>query len=92
MSISFSSLASTAFDTARSTFKGLAEAAVQGEAATSAAATAKAPDAVAAPAPAKPVVVQRARLDITESSEATPSSETPKPIKRRVGTLLDSYA
>jgi hypothetical protein len=90
MSISFSSLASTAFDTARSTFKAMAEAAVPPADPESATGTPTA----AVPAPPTPAVVeQRSRLDVTESSEAVPFSEdVPKPVKRRVGTLLDSYA
>jgi hypothetical protein len=92
MSISFSSFASTAFDTARSTFKAMAEAAVppaDGASATSPAAPAES----VAPAAAKPAAAPRPRLDITESSEAVPfAGDAPKPVKRRVGTLLDALA
>jgi hypothetical protein len=66
MSLSLGSLASSAFDTARSTFKGLADAAVVTDS----------PEmpVSAAPAAAAPV-----------RSEA-------KPVKGRVGTVLDAYA
>ncbi len=84
---SLGSLASTAFDTARSTVKAMAEA-VQADPSAAAVtgsgsgAPAVAPVA-AAPAPGKPIEAAVA------AAEATP----PKPAKgQRVGTVLDAFA
>ena len=66
MSLSLGSLASSAFDTARSTFKGLAEAAVVTDS----------PETPVSEAPAAPVAPAPAG----------------KPVKGRLGTVLDAYA
>jgi hypothetical protein len=76
--MNLSSLASSAFATTRSTFKGLAEAAV---------ATGDTADAATAPAPAA-AVAEKPAVAKAEASEPT---ET-KPKGVRLGTVLDAYA
>lgn len=79
MSLSFGSLASSALDTARSTFKGLAVAAAGTEEVPArgpaASVTPGASTAAAAPAPA-----------VAQSTEPPPAKG------RRLGTVLDAYA
>jgi hypothetical protein len=64
MSLSLGSLASSAFETARSTFKGLADA------------------AVVADSPEMPV----------SEAPAAPAQAEAKPVRGRLGTVLDAYA
>ena len=78
--MNLSSLATSALATTRSTFKGLAEAAVaSGDNADTAGARAR---SVERPAPAKPAAEPAGRAD----------SEAAKPRGVRRGTLLDAYA
>lgn len=79
--MNLSSLASSAFATTRSTFKGLAEAAV----ATGDEAPAKSP-ARPEPVPAP----EATRLDVKDTGQADAAVAKPKGIRR--GVVLDSYA
>jgi hypothetical protein len=84
---SLGSLASTAFDTARSTFKAMAEAAVP-----------PATDGGAAtrPTPAPPAAADTPTPAVSASTAtfaAEPTATTPRQVKgRRLGTVLDAYA
>ena len=80
---SFSSLATSAFDTARSTFKGLADAAIGEPGADTTADAGQAPAGPARRADRTPEAKFQGRVDATESV----------PTKgRRLGSLLDAYA
>jgi hypothetical protein len=83
----FSSLATSALDTARSTFKGLAEAAVTaGDTATGGSATSAGP---AAAAPAQPAG-RAAAVQGEATTGGTAESAAAK--GRRTGTVIDAYA
>jgi hypothetical protein len=77
---SFSSLATNALDTARSTFKGLAEAAVDSD-------SAKSP---AQPAPPAPVAEKNPVAAAVAKAES--GTTEAKPQNSRFGTVLDAYA
>ena len=82
---SLSSFATTAFDTARSTFKAMAEAAVPpAEAGRNIAAGAAEHAPPRSPRPAEPLAAAK--------TTAQANAEEPKPPSRRRGALLDAYA
>lgn len=85
--MSLSLLASTAFDTARSAFKAMADAAVPP-------ATDK--GAATRPTPAPPAVTETPSPAVsaaTASIAAEPTATTPRQVKgQRFGTVLDAYA
>ena len=79
--MNLSSLATNALATTRSTFKGLAEAAVASGDETASKTPAK---------PEQPAKPEPRRLDVKDTGQADATATKPKGVRR--GTVLDSYA